>query len=112
MSKNGLLGTFEEQVLLAVLHAGDDAYGMQIRRHIEERTERSVTIGAVYATLDRLEAKDLVSSSLVEAATVRRGRPRRYFKLESAGVAALQRSRTAHARMWSGIELDSEAGKP
>ena len=68
MSKDGLLGTFEEHVLLAVVHAGDDAYGMQIRRQIEDRIGRSIAIGAVYATLDRLERKGMVSSWLAEAA--------------------------------------------
>ena len=59
------LGTFEEQVMLAVLHARDEAYGMSVRREIEARTDREVSIGAVYATLDRLEAKGLVSSNRV-----------------------------------------------
>ena len=109
MSKDSLLGTFEEQVLLSIVHAGDNAYGMHIRRQIEDRLGRSVAIGAVYATLDRLETKELVSSSLAGTDTVRRGRPRRYFKLEAAGATALELARDAHARMWSGIELDSEA---
>ena len=61
------LGAFEEQVLLAVLHARDEAYGMNVRREIEARTDREVSIGAVYATLDRLEAKGLVSSDRVAA---------------------------------------------
>jgi PadR family transcriptional regulator PadR len=111
MSKDSLLGTFEEQVLLAVVHAGDDAYGMHIRREIEERVGRSVAIGAVYATLDRLEAKGFLSSRLAHPDTVRRGRPRRYFKLESEGAGALQEARAAHAHMWRGIELDAEAGE-
>jgi PadR family transcriptional regulator PadR len=112
MGKNSLLGTFEEQVLLAVWHAAEGAYGMRIRRQIEDRTGRSVAIGAVYATLDRLEAKGFVSSWLADADTVRRGRPRRYFKLEAAGIEALAQAREAHARMWRGVELDSLTGKP
>ena len=52
-----LLGEFEQIVLLAVARLGAEAYGMEIRREIEQRTERAVTIGAVYATLDRLEEK-------------------------------------------------------
>ena len=112
MSKDSLLGTFEEQVLLAVVHAGDNAYGMQIRRQIEERIGRSVAIGAVYSTLDRLETKGFASSWLAGAEAVRRGRPRRYFKLEAAGATALEAAREAHARMWRGVALDSEATKP
>ena len=56
------LGTFEEQVLLAVLRTGDAAYGMSVRREIEDVTDREISVGATYATLDRLEAKKLVSS--------------------------------------------------
>ena len=56
------LGTFEEQVLLAIVRTGDDAFGMNVRREIEGVTGRDVAIGAVYATLDRLEAKRLVRS--------------------------------------------------
>ncbi len=111
MSRNGLLGTFEEQVLLALVHDGEESYGMQVRRQIEERLGRSVAIGAVYATLDRLEHKDLVSSRLADAEPVRRGRPRRYFRLEAAGVTALEKARDAHARMWQGVQLHSKAGK-
>ena len=61
MSTDNSLGVFEEQVMLAVLHARDDAYGMNVRREIETRTGREVAIGAVYATLDRLEAKGLIA---------------------------------------------------
>lgn len=112
MSQDSLLGTFEEQVLLAVVHASDDAYGMQIRRQIEERLGRSVAIGAVYATLDRLENKGLVSSWLARPDAVRRGRPRRYFKLEGSGAEALQAAREAHRQMWRGVTLDAESGGP
>lgn len=111
MSKDSLLGTFEEQVLLAVVHAGENAYGMQIRRQIEERIGRSVAIGAVYSTLDRLETKGFASSWLADAEAVRRGRPRRFFKLEAAGAGALEAAREAHVRMWCGVALDSEATK-
>ena len=111
MSQESLLGTFEEHVLLAVVHAEDNAYGMQIRRQIEERLGRSVAIGAVYATLDRLENKGLVSSWLARPETVRRGRPRRYFKLEAGGAEALREAREANRRMWQGVALDSEVSE-
>jgi PadR family transcriptional regulator PadR len=63
MSDVDLLGSFEEQVMLAVVRIGaDEAYGMAVRRELERVTGREVTIGAVYATLDRLEAKRLVRS--------------------------------------------------
>lgn len=106
MGKDGLLGSFEEQVLLAVLHAGDEPYGMTIRREIEARTGREVTIGAVYATLDRLEEKGYLSSWTGDPDDSRSGRARRYFRLESPGQEALARSRELHSRMWEGIDLD------
>jgi PadR family transcriptional regulator len=101
MSDPTTLGAFEEQVLLAVLHARDDAYGMAVRREIEERTDREVAIGAVYATLDRLEAKRLVTSSRSRA----EGTSRRLFRVTSAGTRALVETRAQRERLWKGIEL-------
>ena len=56
------LGVLEEQILVAVLRTATDAYGMEVRREIEGVTGRDLAIGAVYATLDRLEAKGLLRS--------------------------------------------------
>ena len=56
-------GSFEEQVLLAVAHLGERPYGMTVRREIEARTGAAVSIGAVYATLDRLDGKGWISSA-------------------------------------------------
>lgn len=95
------LGTFEEQVLLAVLRTGGEAYGMAVRREIERVTEREVTIGAVYATLDRLEAKGLVNSCREE----RRGGSRRVFQVSGLGVEALADSRAMRERLWRGVDL-------
>ncbi len=95
--KGNYLGEFEELVLLALIRLGDDAYGVTIRREIEERAMRPTSIGAVYATLDRLEEKGMVSSRIGEATPQRGGRPKRYFKIEASGEMALQaaeRSRT------------------
>jgi PadR family transcriptional regulator, regulatory protein PadR len=100
MSDDGPLGAFEEQVMLAVLHAGDDAYGMNVRREIEDRTGREVTIGAVYATLDRLEAKGLVSSARARAAGV----SRRLFRVTTTGKAALVETRGMRDSLWAGID--------
>ena len=67
MAKGEFLGEFEQLVLIALLRLGDEAYGMAVRREIEARAGRDVSIGAVYATLDRLESKGLVRSRLGEA---------------------------------------------
>ena len=86
MSSDNSLGVFEEQVMLAVLHARDDAYGMNVRREIETRTDREVAIGAVYATLDRLEQKGLIASTRVAGD----GGSRRVFSVTAAGTRVLQ----------------------
>lgn len=102
MSVDETLGTFEEQVMLAVLHARDDAFGMNVRREIEARTDRDVAIGAVYATLDRLEAKKLVGSTRPKEF----GGSRRLFHVTQAGVAALANTRAMRERLWRGINLE------
>ena len=104
MPKGDFLGAFEEIVLLAVIHLGDGAYGMTIRREIESRSGRSVSIGAVYSTLDRMESKTYVSSRYADPSKERRGRARRYFKIAPDGYAALERSRDILANMWRGVK--------
>ena len=100
MSADSPLGTFEEQVMLAVLRTGEEAYGMEVRREIERVTEREVSIGAVYATLDRLEAKGMVESGRASAE-----RSRRVFVPTSRGVEALEESRAMRERLWRGVDL-------
>ena len=87
--------------MLAVLHARDDAYGMNVRREIETRTDRDVAIGAVYATLDRLEQKGLISSTRVAA----EGGSRRVFSVTAAGTRALYETRAVRDRLWQGLDL-------
>ncbi|HKO15137.1 MAG TPA: helix-turn-helix transcriptional regulator [Gemmatimonadaceae bacterium] len=95
------LGVLEEQVLLAVLRTAGDAFGMQVRREIEHVTGRELAIGAVYATLDRLEAKGLLVSSRVHDA----GASRRLFELSAAGAQALADTRAMRERLWKGVHL-------
>jgi PadR family transcriptional regulator, regulatory protein PadR len=96
------LGSFEEQVLLAVIRTGGEAYGMAVRRELEAVTGREVTIGAVYATLDRLEAKGLVASGRGAGPA---GGPRRVFALTRRGAEALVETRAMRERLWRGVEL-------
>jgi PadR family transcriptional regulator PadR len=107
MSSDNSLGAFEEQVMLAVLHARDDAYGMNVRREIEARAGREVAIGAVYATLDRLEAKGLIASARVPGD----GGSRRVFALTAAGTRALVETRTVRDRLWQGVDVRLLAAK-
>lgn len=98
-----LLGSLEEQVMLAVVRTGDHAYGMNVRRELETVTGRSVTIGSVYATLDRLEAKRLVESR--RTPPVEGSVSRRLFAVTSVGARSLALTRDTRERLWSGVSL-------
>ena len=73
MAGREFLGEFEHIVLLAVLRLGDDAYGASVRREIETRTGRALTVGALYRTLDRLELKGYVASRVGDPTPERGG---------------------------------------
>lgn len=105
MPKGEYLGEFEQLVILALLRLGENAYGMTVRRELEETAQRAVTLGSVYATLDRLEEKGLVRSRHSDPDPSRGGHPRRYFKVEPVGEQALARSREMMQRMWDGIDV-------
>ena len=98
------LGEFEHLLLLAVMRLGEDAYGVTMRREIEDRTGRPVSLGAIYPTMDRLEERGLVRSSMSAPTGERGGRSRRYFTLEPAGERALEHQRRMLAAMWAGFE--------
>lgn len=101
MGTDAQLGSFEELVMLAVMRMSGEAYGMNVRRELEAVTAREFAIGAVYATLDRLEAKRFVSSRRERLD----GASRRVFALTRAGATALAQSRAARERLWQGIDL-------
>ncbi|HEX7282067.1 MAG TPA: helix-turn-helix transcriptional regulator [Vicinamibacterales bacterium] len=105
MGKGEFLGEFEQLVLLAVMRLEDDAYGMTVRREIEDRTGRDVTIGAVYATLDRLEQKALVRSKVGAPTHERGGRAKRCFVVTPSGVSAVEQTQLALKRMTSGLRF-------
>jgi PadR family transcriptional regulator, regulatory protein PadR len=98
------LGEFERLLLMAILHRGDDAYGTTIRDEIEDRTGRSVSLGAMYTALDRLEEKGLVSSWTGGATTNRGGRAKRFYRLNAAGAAVLRESLSTTKAMAKGLE--------
>jgi DNA-binding PadR family transcriptional regulator len=110
MPRGSHLGELEQIVLLAVLRLGDDAYGVPIGIEIERRTGRSLTVGALYRTLDRLEAKGCVTSSYGDPTPERGGRAKRYFKVRPPGLRALRASREALAAMWDGLEAQVTRG--
>ena len=92
MRKVKNLGEFEIIVLAALIRLGDDAYGVSIRREIETRSGRKTSVGALYATLSRLEEKGYVSCRVGEATPERGGRAKHYYAATAAGRAQLERS--------------------
>ena len=108
--KTGLLGEFEEMVLLAVYRVADDVYAVPVRAELEERLDRRVSMGAVYGTLDRLEDKGLLTSRLGGDAPGRLGRPRRYFSPLPAAREALEQTARLRTRMWEDVDLGGVSG--
>jgi PadR family transcriptional regulator PadR len=106
MSGRDYLGEFEHIVILALLRLEDRAYGVPVRQEIEFRTKREVSIGAVYATLDRLETKGYVKSHRGEPTPERGGRSKRFFRVTAKGVAAVNRTQRAVLSMTEGLDLD------
>lgn len=106
-----VLGEFEQMVLLAIVHLGDEVYGVPIADEIERRTGRAVSPAAVYVTLRRLEQKRLLSSSMSEPTPERGGKARRCVRLTPAGLEGLRAARQALDRMWKGLDPGLRVGK-
>ncbi len=104
IKKKAFLGDFELIVLLATLRLGKEAYGAAILREIDLRTGRTVPGGALYITLDRLEAKGYVRSRLGDSSADRGGRPRRYVRVTAKGLEAVSESREALLSLMGGLE--------
>jgi PadR family transcriptional regulator, regulatory protein PadR len=103
-SMTPVLGEFEQLVLIAILRLEDDAYGATIRREIEARTDRRLSISAVYTTLERLEQKGLVRSRIGDPTPQRGGRRRKHFELLPLGERALKVAYEAFTGMTAGLE--------
>src|SRR5262245_51514583 len=99
-----VLGDFEQLVLFALVRLGPDAYGATIRREIEARARRELSISAVYTTLQRLEQKGLVRSRMGEPLPERGGRRRKYVELLPAGARSLKAAYDAFSGMTAGVE--------
>jgi DNA-binding PadR family transcriptional regulator len=106
------LGEFEQMVLAAVLRLGEHAYGAAILTEIAARTGRRVSSGALYVTLDRLEAKGLIETRRGDPTPERGGRPKRFVRVTRDGLEALRDVRTAMLRLWRGIEDRLGAARP
>jgi PadR family transcriptional regulator, regulatory protein PadR len=105
MKNRDYLGEFEHIILLALLRLEDRAYGVTVRQEIELRTKREASIGAVYATLDRLEKKGYVTSHRGDPTPERGGRSKRFFRVTADGVKAVSRTIRALRSMTEGLGL-------
>ncbi len=99
MGTRKYIGEFERLVLLAILRLHGNAYGMRIRQEIKERTNRVTSLGAIYTTLERLQAKGLVSSWTGDPIAERGGRAKKFFEVEAAGQQALRQADEMTERM-------------
>lgn len=102
--KGDHLGEFEELTLLAACALRDEAYGVTVQQYLEQVTNRAVTLGAVYASLDRLERKGLLRSVLGDVTPARGGKRKRLFSITPAGSRALKDARRVRDRLWQAIE--------
>lgn len=106
---NARLGGFEELVLLAVASLKGEGYGVTIQECLEEETGHRVSVGAVYATLDRLERKGLLGSRYGPATAARGGKRKRIYRINASGVHALSESRLIRGRFWKTIEFPARS---
>jgi DNA-binding PadR family transcriptional regulator len=97
------LGDLEQLVLLAILQLGDDAYGVTIAGALREKAGRDLAMATIYTTLDRLEAKGFLTSSLGLPTAERGGRRKRYFRVNAAGQRALRESLAALQALSAGL---------
>jgi PadR family transcriptional regulator, regulatory protein PadR len=98
-----VVGQFEQAVLMSLIRLGKEAYGRAVLNEVQARLKRDVSAGAVYATLERLEGKGLVGSTLAPGTAIRGGRARRYFTPTASGVRALNDAKAVTDNLWQGL---------
>jgi PadR family transcriptional regulator PadR len=103
MASRNYLGELELMILLAVIRLGDDAYGVPIAKELLETTGRDVALGSLYAALERLMQKELVSSTLGDPTPARGGRAKRYFRVTSRGLREAKMAKKALTGLWRGV---------
>ncbi|HEY6849215.1 MAG TPA: PadR family transcriptional regulator [Terracidiphilus sp.] len=103
MTDRSYLGEFELMILLAILHLGDQAYGVPISRELERHRGREVSIGSVYAALERLETKGLIASSLGDPTPERGGKAKRYFRVSREGMRQVNETRRVLTSLWNQV---------
>ncbi|SDK97598.1 Transcriptional regulator PadR-like family protein [Catalinimonas alkaloidigena] len=101
--KGTYLGEFEELVLLTVAVLYEEAYGIAIKKEMEERLERSVSVGALQSALARMEKKSYLSSRLGDATPERGGKRKRYYTVTPAGYKVLRETKETRLQLWNAI---------
>jgi PadR family transcriptional regulator PadR len=101
----GFLGEFEELVLLTIAVLGEEAYGVRVKEDIEQRANRSISIGALHSTITRLEEKGYIDSWLGGASKERGGRRKRFFSLTASGKKALSLVKKLRDELWNSSKV-------
>ena len=97
------IGEFEEIVMLTVAVLYENAYGVEIKKDMEKRSKRRVSLGAMRTALKRLEQKGFLTSEFGEVTSVRGGKRKRYFKVTPQGKKALDEAMATRKRLWDAI---------
>lgn len=108
MREHNYLSEFELMLLLTILRLGDDAYGVPLSRELARTRGRDVSVGSVYAALDRLEIKGLIVSSLGESTPERGGRAKRYFRVTEQGLRSVHATRKVLSKLWKSLPSPGE----
>jgi PadR family transcriptional regulator, regulatory protein PadR len=103
MPRRAFLGELELMVLLALVRLGEEAYGVPISHEIERCSGREAALGSVYAALERLEEKGLVTSRLGDPTAERGGRAKRYFQITESGLRDVRATQRALTALWRGL---------
>jgi PadR family transcriptional regulator PadR len=111
MAKRDFLGGFELLVLLATLRLGDDAYGVPIADAIEASSQKRVSVGSLYLTLERLESQGFVTSRLGDPTPERGGRAKTYYRVTGRGLKAVRQTQRTLVTLWTGVPQLAGAGK-
>ena len=103
MNEREYLGNFEMMVLLSLLRLGEGAYGVPITNEIEKQSGRAVAVGSVYAALERLERKGLITSRWGEPTAERGGRAKKHFSVTASGLKELRHAQKTLINLWKGV---------
>jgi PadR family transcriptional regulator PadR len=105
-NKESYLGEFEHIILLTIMRLKDEATGVNVRQQIKELIDRDVSIGALYATIDRLEKKSYITSRSGQPTPERGGRAKRYFTVTQSGIITLEDTKRRLDTLWCGLALN------